>query len=54
MSLEELKNLLMELIGRASELGDFMKFIEEAESTKTLDKKTQGVDVTSHWNSDKV
>jgi AhpD family alkylhydroperoxidase len=41
MSLEELKNLLMELIGRASELGDFMEFIEEAESTKTLDKKTK-------------
>jgi len=39
MELDELKKELLDLLGRAEELKDFMKFVEEAESTRALSKK---------------
>ena len=39
MELEELKKELMDLLYRAEELKDFIKFAEKAESTRALSKK---------------
>lgn len=39
--LEELKKELSELVSKAPELATFVEYIEKAEATKTLDKKTK-------------